>query len=160
MRVIKNSLVDKENLKKFMKKIKPEFQTELYDSIYCIHVDNTLSLLREVNIYLTNARNSVKFSIDELIKPLDDRMKLYINFPKKVLSLSSKQIVYIINQIKNIAPELFSDITKDEFIDTFDKFYEKLEDLYDVKNENNDEESYPEIKEFDELIEYNQQKIR
>ncbi len=100
-------------------------------------------------------------------------MKLYINFPKKVLSLSSKQIVYIrntflktrngdkiINQIKNIAPELFSDITKDEFIDTFDKFYEKLEDLYDVKNENNDEESYPEIKEFDELIEYNQQKIR
>ena len=141
MKEFKYSIVDKTELANFIRNIKSVFNRELSSMIFYINVDNSISVLKEVNIYLTQIK-SRNTSINNLITPLENRIKLYVNFQKKVFSLSKKQLEDIKNiilttpdkykaerKIKAVAPILFSDITKDEFFCVFEKFYNAIENI-------------------------------
>lgn len=167
---------DRMELKNFSKTIDPEIKTELYDVISCINIDNALNLLSEVNIYFTKMKNSSLYSIDEIISPLENKLKLYLNFKKYVLKLSIgqiKQIKDIILCTKNkdaaerkimkVAPILFNDITRDEFIDTFEIFNKKFNKINKIKVDDDDEEDNDEkdvITLNNKLIEENKQNMR
>ena len=142
-------IADITNFKQVLCNVKNSNNATLVDKVSCIYLDITLNIIQEINIYLNQLKTNKDLTIDNIITPLEDSIKLYINFQKQVTTLSQKQISNIRSAIsydpsrigtrkliKNIAPSLFQDIKQDEFIETFEKYYEYVENFYaEVKNQ-------------------------
>ena len=107
----------------------------------CINAIAETNIFREICIYFSKikARKGFSFTINELIIPLEESMKFYINFNKKITNFTPCDIIKIRNilietkydeelnnRMKKLYPLLFTDITQDEFIDTFEKFNERI----------------------------------
>ncbi|MBP3615595.1 MAG: hypothetical protein J6J27_01660 [Alphaproteobacteria bacterium] len=142
-------IADITNFKQVLCDVKNSNNATLVNEVSYIYLDITLNIIQEINIYLNQLKTNKDLTIDNIITPLEDSIKLYINFQKQVTTLSQKQISNIRSVIsydssrigtrkliKNIAPSLFQDIKEDEFIETFEKYYEYVENFYaEVKNQ-------------------------
>lgn len=142
-------IADITNFKQVLCDVKNSNNATLVNKVSYIYLDITLNIIQEINIYLNQLKTNKDLTIDNIITPLEDSIKLYINFQKQVTTLSQKQISNIRSVIsydssrigtrkliKNIAPSLFQDIKEDEFIETFEKYYEYVENFYaEVKNQ-------------------------
>ena len=142
-------IADITNFKQVLCDVKNSNNAALVNKVSYIYLDITLNIIQEINIYLNQLKTNKDLTIDNIITPLEDSIKLYINFQKQVTTLSQKQISNIRSVIsydssrigtrkfiKNIAPSLFQDIKQDEFIETFEKYYEYVENFYaEVKNQ-------------------------
>ncbi|MBQ8659980.1 MAG: hypothetical protein IJ473_00145 [Alphaproteobacteria bacterium] len=142
-------IADITNFKQVLCDVKNSNNAALVNKVSYIYLDITLNIIQEINIYLNQLKTNKDLTIDNIITPLEDSIKLYINFQKQVTTLSQKQISNIRSAIsydssrigtrkfiKNIAPSLFQDIEQDEFIETFEKYYEYVENFYaEVKNQ-------------------------
>ena len=124
---------------------------KLEELIHCVNLDNVLRLLQEMNVYFTKLRNNELLSMDELITPVENAMKIYLNFGKKSSVLSKRQIILmkqivvesqsnrdVVKFIMKIAPSLFQDITQEEFVTNFEIFNERMNKLYKNKVSKND----------------------
>ncbi len=127
-------------LDKILSKVDQKDRSDFMNIITCIDVCNALNISKELKIYLTKIKTDMNlaFTIDELIVPLEDIIKIYINFRKQVnnftpeliiklsnISIKIKDNIEIIKHTKKAVPSLLNDITKEEFIETIEKFNEK-----------------------------------
>ncbi len=132
-----------QKITKKVAKIEKIKNKELEGLVLCVKLDNALRLLQEMNIYFTKLKNNEMFSIDELITPVENAMKVYLNFEKKYSILTPTQIlrirkIILDNEsnfeverlIKIVAPSLFEDITTNEFITNFEIFNERMKRIY------------------------------
>ena len=128
------------NLDKFLSKLEQEQRSDFMSIITCIDVTNAINISKELRIYSTKIKSDINnaFTIDELLFPLENIIKIYINFRKQVndltpdmikklnyISVSTKENIDVIKRIRKTVPSLLNDITKEEFIETIEKFREK-----------------------------------
>ncbi|MBR1545128.1 MAG: hypothetical protein IJ638_04250, partial [Alphaproteobacteria bacterium] len=124
----KNSLSRNiEKIINFANKTKKAGYKSFIEDLLSINVDITLNAVQETAIYMTKIKkNNNLLSIDELITPLEEAVRIYVNFRKSFPNLKTNQISYLKgnigikklsntlkNSIKKYAPSLLNEITSD-----------------------------------------------